>query len=62
MEKFEQKLKFGKHIIRHVECEKPSDDILTHRWSKSKSLGEDVIVGGRKGILKFKAWLNNLDI
>ena len=62
MEKFEQKLKYGTNRIRHVECENPKDDSLLYKWSKDKSAGEKQIIQGRSAILKFRKWLNSLDI
>lgn len=62
MEKFEQKSKYGTRRIRFIECENPSDDCLTYKWSKDKSAGEKQILQGRNAILKFRKWLNSLDI
>ena len=62
MDIFKQKLKNGTHKVRFTECENPRDSILTHKWSKDKTIGEEVIVQGNKGIRRFRDWLNKLDI
>jgi len=62
METFRQKLKNGTHTLHWIEAENPKQSILSHKWSKDKNVGGEIIVEGIEGLRRFRDWLNKIDI